>query len=151
MDVKILSNRLQVVPFPLCPYSRLFPPHLHPLNFPLAFRSTLFRDFTRRGRGRYGSVGIETYCGLDGPGIESRWGRDFSHPSRPALGPTQPPILWLTGLSPGVKRPGRGVDHSPSSCAEIEGRVELCVCSPSGPSCPVLGWPLHLPLRCVEC
>ena len=38
------------------------------------------------------SVGIATRYGLDGPGIESRWGRDFLHPSRPALGPTQPPI-----------------------------------------------------------
>jgi hypothetical protein len=29
-----------------------------------------------------------TRYGLDGPGIESRWGQDFLHPSRP----TQPPI-----------------------------------------------------------
>jgi hypothetical protein len=27
------------------------------------------------------SVGIATDYGLDGPGIESRWGRDFSHKS----------------------------------------------------------------------
>jgi hypothetical protein len=33
------------------------------------------------------SVGIETGYWLDGPGIESRWGRDSSHTSRPALGP----------------------------------------------------------------
>jgi hypothetical protein len=38
------------------------------------------------------SVGIATDFGLDGPGIESRWGRDFSHTSRPALGPTPPPV-----------------------------------------------------------
>ena len=37
-------------------------------------------------------VGIATRYGLDGPGIESRWRRDFPHPSRPDLGPTQPPI-----------------------------------------------------------
>jgi hypothetical protein len=42
--------------------------------------------------GRGGLVGITTRYGLDGPGIESRWGRDFPHPFRPALGPTQPPI-----------------------------------------------------------
>jgi hypothetical protein len=30
-------------------------------------------------------------CGLDGPGIESRWEQGFSRPSRPALGPTQYP------------------------------------------------------------
>jgi len=29
---------------------------------------------------------------LDGPGIEFRLGRDFPHASRPALGPTQPPL-----------------------------------------------------------
>ena len=34
------------------------------------------------------AVGIATAYGLDGPGIESRWGRDFAHLSRPALRPT---------------------------------------------------------------
>ena len=37
-------------------------------------------------------VGIATGYGLDGPGIESRWEGDFPHLSRPALGPTQPPV-----------------------------------------------------------
>ena len=46
-------------------------------------------------------VGIETGYGLDGPGIESRWGRDFLQLSRPALRPIQPPVQWVPGLSRG--------------------------------------------------
>jgi hypothetical protein len=42
--------------------------------------------------------------------------------SRPALGPTQPPVQWVSGvLSPGVKaRPGRDAENSPPSSAEVE-------------------------------
>ena len=51
--------------------------------------------------GRVSSVGIATGYRMNGTVIESRWGRNISHPSRPALGPTQVPIQWATGLSQG--------------------------------------------------
>jgi hypothetical protein len=40
--------------------------------------------------------------------------------SRPALGPTLPPISCVPcAISPGIKLPGRLADHSPSSNAEV--------------------------------
>jgi len=48
--------------------------------------------------GRDSVVAIATRYELEGPGIESGWGRDFPHPSRPALGPTQPLTQWVPGL-----------------------------------------------------
>jgi hypothetical protein len=40
---------------------------------------------------------------------------------RPALGPTQPPIQWVSGaLRVGVKQPGRETDHSPPYSAEAK-------------------------------
>ena len=88
---------------------------------------------------RFSLVGIATRYGQDGLGIETRWRRDFPLQSRPALGPTMD-----TGSFPGVKRSGPGVDHPTLSTTEVEGRVELYIYSPSGPSWPVLGKTLHL-------
>jgi len=64
-------------------------------------------------------VGIATGYVLDGPGIESRWGRDFSHLARPALRPIQPPVRLVPGLFRGKKRPGRDADPSPPSSAVV--------------------------------
>ena len=46
-------------------------------------------------------VGIATGYGLDGPGIESRWGAIFSAPVQTGPGATQPPVQWVSGLSRG--------------------------------------------------
>jgi hypothetical protein len=56
--------------------------------------------------GRDSAVGTATRTGVDGPRIECRYGRDFLHPSRPALGPNQPSIKWVPGLCPRVKAAG---------------------------------------------
>ena len=53
------------------------------------------------GGGRDSSVGLATRYGLDGPWIESWWGRGFPHLSRPALGPTQLLIQRVPCLSQG--------------------------------------------------
>jgi hypothetical protein len=67
--------------------------------------------------------------GLEDRGFESRQGLGvflFTVASRPALGPTQPPIRWVPGaLSLGVKWSGRESDHSPPSSAEVKECVEL--------------------------
>jgi hypothetical protein len=64
-----------------------------------------------------------TGYGLDGRG--SIPSRDkiflFYVTSRPAVGPTQPPIQCVPGaVSPGVKRQGREADHSSASSAEVK-------------------------------
>jgi hypothetical protein len=102
-------------------------------------RRFCFSVVTLVRRGRDSSVGIATCYGLDGPGIEFRWGRDFPHPSRPAL------YNGFRVCFLGVKLPGRGVDHPPPSSAEVKKkRIKLYLYSPSVPSWPVIGWALPL-------
>ena len=52
---------------------------------------------------RNGVVSIATVCALNGPGINTLCGRDFSHSSIPALKHTQPPTQWVPAFSPGGK------------------------------------------------
>jgi hypothetical protein len=59
--------------------------------------------------------------GLDDRGVGARFptGQDiflFSTASKPALGPTQPPIKWVLG----EKRQGREADYTPPSSAEVK-------------------------------
>ena len=99
----------------------------------VSYISTRFRD---------SSVGIATRYGLDGPGIESRWGARFSAPVQTGSEAHLASYTMGTGSFLKSKRPERGVDHPSQSSAEVNERVELNVYSPSAPSWPVLGWTL---------
>ena len=58
------------------------------------------------------SVGIATDYGLDGPGIEFRWGARLSAPVQTGPGAHPAPCKMDTGPFPGVKS-GRGVTQTP--------------------------------------
>jgi hypothetical protein len=95
------------------------------------------------------SVGITARYGLEGLGIESGWGRDLPHPSRPYTIPTQPSARLLPGLFT-VDRAARAWHWPPNSISGFKGRVGLYLYSPSAFSWPVLRcnfslpWPLLL-------
>jgi hypothetical protein len=58
----------------------------------------------------------------------------FSAPVQTGSGAHPASYTMVTGSFLGVKRPGRGFDHPPSSSAEVKERVELYIYSSSGPS-----------------
>jgi hypothetical protein len=68
-----------------------------------------FTMFHFKNRGLGSIVSVTTDYGLDGMRIESWWGWGFLQRSRLALGPTQPPVQWVLGLSGGGgEKSGRG-------------------------------------------
>ena len=98
---------------------------------------------TDRGPGSV--VGTAIGYGINGPGIESRWRTRFSAPVQ--TGPGAYPASCTTGFEtfPGVKRQGRGVDQPPHLEARLKKEYSY-TSTPSGPSWPVLGRILPLPL-----
>jgi len=104
----------------------------------LLYSAQSFSEFRRLHKfiwSRDSAVDIATRFGLDGPEIESRWeggGARFSAPVQivPEAHPTF--STMDTGSLPGVKWPGRGVDHPPLSSAEVKERAgpyfrSLCI------------------------
>ena len=100
-------------------------------------------DHTRRGQihfvGRDGSVGIATRFGWTIRGSNPGGGEIYRTRPYWPWGPSSLPSTGYRVSSPGVKRPGRGVDHPCLSTAEATERIELHLYSPSGPSWLVLG------------
>jgi len=84
------------------------------------------------------SVVIATDYGLDGSG-SNPGGDEIFRPSSPALGPTQPPLKWVPGLSRGKERMGRATDHSPSSSAVVMEEKSYACTHPLGHTGPVTG------------
>ena len=68
--------------------------------------------------------------------------RDFPRLSRPASGPTQPPVQWVPGLSRGQRRPGRDADHTPPSSAEVKKELSYTFTHPMGLPEHLTGFPL---------
>ena len=64
------------------------------------------------------SVSIATDYRLDGPG-SNHGGDEMFCPTRPALGPTSPPVKWVLGLSLGKVELGLAADHKPPSSAAV--------------------------------
>ena len=78
------------------------------------------------------SDGIATRYGLDGPGIESRWGARFSAPVQTGPGGHPASCTMGTVSLPGVKRPGRGVDHPPHLASRLKKEYSYTSTSPLG-------------------
>jgi hypothetical protein len=70
--------------------------------------------------GRDSSVGIATGYGLDGPGDQIPVGTRFFAHGRTGPGAHSASCTLSTGSFRGLKRPGRGADHPPSSSPEIK-------------------------------
>ena len=76
----------------------------------ITFHTQVILYYTYAGS-RDSLAGIATRYGLDGPGIESRWGARFSASVQTVSEAHPASYAMSTGSFPGVKRLGRGVDH----------------------------------------
>ena len=105
---------------------------------------------SRMVQGIYVYVSIQNIGGDSSIGIRlnTGWTVRGSNPGGGEIFRTRPDRPWgLRSLLysgyrvffPGVKRPVHGVNHPPSSSAEVKGGIELYLHSPCGPSWLVIG------------
>jgi len=78
-------------------------------------------------------------------------GWDFLHLCKLAGAHPASCTMGTMSLSKGYSGQGHDTDHPPSSNARVKKRVELHLCFPSGPSCPVKEWILPLPALNMIC
>jgi len=81
-------------------YSHLVNINYVPPNYEIFYSLLFFPDIFINQLSRSYLL-LTTRYGMSGPGIESRWERDFEDPSRRALGPTQSAIQCILGHSLG--------------------------------------------------
>ena len=84
------------------------------------------------------SVGIATDCRLDDPWSNPCWDEIFC-PSRPALGPTHPPVKWVPVLSLGLSAARVCCWPVTPLLCRGHGRVELYLTHPLSHAEPVIG------------
>jgi len=94
-----------------------------------------FKEHLLHSDGRDSSVGVAAGRYGDRITVAARFSAHLQtgsgvHPASYTIG---------TGSLPELERPGRDVDHPHPSSADVKERVELYLCSPSGPSWPILG------------
>jgi hypothetical protein len=89
--------------------------------------------------GRDSSIGVATRYGLDDPGIESRLvAGKFSASVQTGPGAQPASYVMGTGSFPGVKRPGRSIDH-PHHLRQAERKSKAIPPAPFGLSWSVMG------------
>jgi len=99
----------------------------------------LFCPYINTYKGGPGSsVGIVTDYGLDGLG-SNPGGDEIFCPSRPALGPTQPPAKWYWFFPGGKVWPGRAAEHLPPSSAAVMEEYGYTSTHPLGHTGPLTG------------
>ena len=91
-----------------------------------------------------GPEGLSRYS-EDGPGIESLWGTRFIAPVQTCLRAHPASYTMGTGFLQWVNWPESDVNHQTPYRTKDKERVEPYHYSRSGPSWPVIGWPLHSP------
>ena len=103
---------------------------------------------TRITAGRDSSVGISDPLWAGRSGDRIPVGARFSAPVHNGPGAHPGPIQWVQGPSPGIKRPGCGVNHPPHLAPRLKKEWSYTATLPLGPlTCSRVNFTSHLTQR----